>query len=37
MILETTKQILSDLIAFPTISVDSNLDMISYLAARLED
>ncbi len=35
--LETTKQILSDLIAFPTVSVDSNLDMISYLAARLED
>ncbi|MBO9479756.1 acetylornithine deacetylase [Shimia sp. R11_0] len=35
--LETTKQILSDLIAFPTVSVDSNLDMIAYLAARLED
>ncbi len=35
--LETTKQILSDLIAFPTVSVDSNLDMISYLAARLID
>jgi acetylornithine deacetylase len=35
--LETTKQILSDLIAFPTVSVDSNLDMISYLAARLKD
>jgi len=35
--LETTKQILSDLIAFPTVSVDSNLDMIAYLAARLKD
>ena len=35
--LETTKQILSDLIAFPTVSVDSNLDMIAYLAARLDD
>ncbi len=35
--LETTKQILSDLVAFPTVSVDSNLDMISYLAARLKD
>lgn len=35
--LETTKQILSDLIAFPTVSVDSNLDMIVYLAARLKD
>jgi len=35
--LETTKQILSDLIAFPTVSVDSNLAMISYLAARLKD
>lgn len=35
--LETTKQILSDLVAFPTVSVDSNLDMISYLAARLID
>ena len=32
-----TKRILSDLIAFPTVSADSNLDMIAYLANRLED
>ncbi|WP_164660547.1 acetylornithine deacetylase [Tropicibacter sp. Alg240-R139] len=35
--LEDTKHILSDLIGFPTISADSNLDMIAYLASRLED
>lgn len=35
--IEETKRILSDLIAFPTVSVDSNLDMIAYLAGRLED
>jgi acetylornithine deacetylase len=34
--LDAAKSILSDLIAFPTISVDSNLDMIAYLADRLE-
>ncbi|MGR3804415.1 acetylornithine deacetylase [Marinibacterium profundimaris] len=34
--LDTTREILGDLIAFPTISHDSNLEMISYLAARLE-
>ena len=32
-----TKKILADLIAFPTVSADSNLDMIAYLATRLED
>jgi len=32
----TTVQILEDLIAFPTISTDSNLAMIDYLGARLE-
>ncbi|MFV1600826.1 MULTISPECIES: acetylornithine deacetylase [unclassified Phaeobacter] len=36
MIDETTR-ILSDLIAFPTVSADSNLEMIAYLANRLED
>ena len=35
--LQTTKDILADLIAFPTVSADSNLDMIAYLASRLED
>ena len=35
--IEETKRILSDLIAFPTVSADSNLDMIAYLANRLED
>ena len=36
MSLTATKEILADLIAFPTISPDSNLDMISYLAEKLE-
>lgn len=36
MLTQTTR-ILSDLIAFPTISADSNLQMIAYLANRLED
>lgn len=35
--LEKTSSILSDLISFETISSDSNKDMISYLAERLED
>lgn len=35
--LQTTKDILADLIAFPTVSADSNLEMIAYLATRLED
>ena len=35
--LDQTKRILADLIAFPTVSADSNLDMIAYLAQRLED
>ncbi|MFQ5623666.1 MAG: M20/M25/M40 family metallo-hydrolase, partial [Paracoccaceae bacterium] len=34
-LLEETKAILADLVAFPTISADSNLDMIAYLEARL--
>ncbi|MCI2400340.1 acetylornithine deacetylase [Aliiroseovarius subalbicans] len=35
--IEQTKRILSDLVAFPTVSADSNMDMIAYLANRLED
>ena len=35
--LEHTRVLLSDLIAFPTVSCDSNLDMIAYLAQRLDD
>lgn len=35
--IEQTKRILSDLVAFPTVSADSNLEMIAYLAQRLED
>ncbi len=35
--LEETKHILSQLVAFPTVSADSNLDMIHYLANRLDD
>lgn len=35
--LEQTTRILSDLIAYPTVSADSNLEMIAYLANRLED
>ncbi len=34
--IERTTQILSDLVAFPTVSADSNLEMIAYLANRLE-
>ncbi|WP_372887612.1 acetylornithine deacetylase [Shimia sp.] len=34
--LAATKEILADLIAFPTVSADSNLAMIAYLAERLE-
>jgi acetylornithine deacetylase len=36
-VIDRTTRILSDLIAFPTVSADSNLEMIAYLAARLED
>jgi acetylornithine deacetylase len=36
-VLNATKDILADLIAFPTVSADSNLEMIAYLATRLED
>lgn len=35
--IDQTTAILSDLIAFPTVSADSNLEMIAYLASRLED
>lgn len=35
--LHTTTNILADLVAFPTVSADSNLEMIAYLATRLED
>jgi acetylornithine deacetylase len=35
--LQTTKDILADLVAFPTVSTDSNLDMISYIARYLEN
>ncbi len=35
--LARTRDILRDLIAYPTVSSDSNLDMIAYLAGRLED
>ncbi|UWR53761.1 acetylornithine deacetylase [Phaeobacter inhibens] len=35
--MEQTTRILSDLIAYPTVSADSNLEMITYLANRLED
>lgn len=35
--IEKTIDILGDLIAFPTVSADSNLAMINYLASRLED
>lgn len=34
-ILDQTKRILADLIAFPTISADSNLAMIDYMAGHL--
>ncbi|MDC0136171.1 acetylornithine deacetylase [Sulfitobacter sp.] len=34
--IDQTKRILADLIAFPTVSADSNLDMIAYLANQLE-
>ncbi len=36
-LLDRTKEIVGDLIAFPSISSDSNLDIIAYLADRLED
>ena len=35
--LQDTKTLLGELIGFPTISVDSNLDMIKHLADRLAD
>ncbi|WP_120500888.1 acetylornithine deacetylase [Roseovarius sp. EL26] len=35
--LENTIDLLGELIAFPTVSKDSNLDMINHLAHRLED
>ena len=36
-VLGETTGILDDLIAFPTVSADSNLEMIAYLANRLDD
>ncbi|WP_439140936.1 acetylornithine deacetylase [Planktotalea sp.] len=35
--INATKAILADLIGFPTVSADSNLAMIDYLATRLSD
>ena len=35
--LTQTQDMLGDLIAYPTISSDSNIDIIAYLAQRLED
>lgn len=35
--LNATIDILRDMIAFPTVSSDSNLEMIAYIAQRLED
>ncbi|MEM7731447.1 MAG: acetylornithine deacetylase [Pseudomonadota bacterium] len=35
--LAKTRDMLGDLIAFPTVSSDSNLDIIAYLAQRLEE
>ncbi|WP_375264879.1 acetylornithine deacetylase [Planktotalea sp.] len=35
--IDATKAILADLIGFPTVSADSNLAMIDYLATRLSD
>ena len=35
--LARTREILADLVAFPTISTDPNLDLIAYLANRLGD
>ena len=36
-LLERTKEILSDLIAFPTVSSESNLDLVDYVADLLRD
>ncbi len=36
-VIDDTKAILGDLIAFPTISADSNLTLIAYCAARLAE
>lgn len=35
--LERTRDILGDLIGFPTVSADSNMDMIAHMATLLED
>lgn len=35
--LNETKSLLSDLVAFPTISTDNNLELINYVAERLHD
>ncbi len=34
--LDDTRAILAELIAFPTVSADSNLDLIEWCAGRLE-
>ena len=34
--LDATRAILADLIAFPTVSADSNLELIAYCAAKLD-
>ena len=36
-LIDDTKEILAELIAFPTVSTDSNLHMIQWLAQRLGD
>ncbi|MBR9765288.1 MAG: acetylornithine deacetylase [Rhodobacteraceae bacterium] len=36
-LLDRTRAILADLVAFPTVSSDSNLDAIAYMASLLED
>ena len=35
--LDKTKDILADLIGFPSVSSDSNIDVIHYMAQRLRD
>ncbi len=36
-LIDDTREILTDLVAFPTVSADSNLDLIAYAAERLGD
>ena len=35
-LLDDMRETLSDLIAFPTVSADSNLELIAFAAARLD-